>query len=195
MKRPLPGLRAHAVACLSRREYSRTELRTRLLAHARKLAQAADAAATAAEPGGGVDAERSECGASVAAVVRSHQRTSERFDVEALAAQVDEVLDWLASRQLQSDARFVESRVHARAARHGQSRIRHELARHGVELDADTARQLRDTELERARHVWLGRFGQTAQDATERARQIRFLAGRGFSGEVIRRVVGGRDDE
>jgi regulatory protein len=34
-----------------------------------------------------------------------------------------------------------------------------------------------------------------AADAADRARQVRFLAGRGFSGAVIRKVVGGADDE
>lgn len=214
MKRALPGLRAHAVACLSRREYSRAELRTRLLAHARKLAEAAlwvdpsdqTTAADGARPAGaaaGFAAPPGDHGTDLAdglparlrALAGAHQRSSERFDAEAMAAEVDEVLDWLASRQLQSDARFVESRVHARAARHGQARIRQELARHGVELDADTARQLRETELDRARQVWQARFGETASDAADRARQMRFLAARGFSGDVIRRLVGGRDDE
>ena len=34
-----------------------------------------------------------------------------------------------------------------------------------------------------------------AADAAGRLRQMRFLAGRGFAPEVIRKVVGGRDDE
>lgn len=182
MKRALPGLRAHAVACLARREYSRAELRTRLLAHARKLALAAEAG----------DLGQGDVGESES--VNASRRASERFDLEALAARVDEVLEWLAARQLQSDARFVESRVHAREARQGEARIRQELARHGVELDPDTARQLRETELDRARVVWQGRFGEVASDAAGRARQMRFLASRGFSGDVIRRLVGGRDD-
>jgi len=37
--------------------------------------------------------------------------------------------------------------------------------------------------------VWLKKFGGPASDAHERARQMRFLAARGFSGEVIRRVT------
>ena len=44
-------------------------------------------------------------------------------------------------------------------------------------------------ELERARALWLRRFGQTPQSPEERAKQMRFLAGRGFSGDVIRRVI------
>jgi regulatory protein len=53
---------------------------------------------------------------------------------------------------------------------------------------------LRSSELDRARAVWQGRFGAVPADARERARQMRFLAGRGFSAEVIRSVVAGPSD-
>ena len=55
----------------------------------------------------------------------------------------------------------------------------------------------RATEHERAQAVWRQRFGSVATDAPERARQMRFLAARGFSGDVVRRVVrdGSPDDE
>jgi regulatory protein len=53
---------------------------------------------------------------------------------------------------------------------------------------------LRGTELARAREVWRRKFGVPPQEAAERARQMRFLAGRGFSGDVVRRVVSGADD-
>ena len=50
-----------------------------------------------------------------------------------------------------------------------------------------------DDELQRARAVWQGKFGARAEtpDAAERARQMRFLMSRGFSGETIRRVLRG----
>jgi regulatory protein len=43
--------------------------------------------------------------------------------------------------------------------------------------------------------VWARRFGQPAADRAERARQARFLAGRGFSADSIRRVTGGDPTE
>jgi regulatory protein len=58
-----------------------------------------------------------------------------------------------------------------------------------------TLLQASGTELERAREVWRRRFGAPAGDAVERARQMRFLAGRGFDGDVIRRVVRAGDDD
>ncbi|ASM76528.1 hypothetical protein VITFI_CDS0749 [Vitreoscilla filiformis] len=102
---------------------------------------------------------------------------------------IDTLLDELEAQRYLSDARFAESRVHTRAAGQGQARIRQELARHGVELPDDLAQTLRSTELDRARALWQRRFGTPAQDVREQARQMRFLAARGFSGDVIRRVL------
>lgn len=112
------------------------------------------------------------------------------------ATEVDALLDWLTENRYLSQTRFVESRVHARAARFGQRRIAQELSQHGAALDADTAERLRASEFERARALWARRFGtEPASDAALRARQMRFLAGRGFASDVIRRVVKGGDED
>lgn len=175
MKRPPLGLKAQAFALLARREHSRAELRSKLLAHARKRAVALAAATATAD---------------------STEAPGEGFDPDAAATEIDTLLDELEAARHLSDARFAESRVHARAARQGLARIKQELARHGVELEADTARQLRESELDRARTVWQRKYGGTPPvDPSERARQMRFLAARGFAAEVVRRVVGGRDDD
>jgi len=55
--------------------------------------------------------------------------------------------------------------------------------------------QLRGTEVSRAREVWQRKFGQPPRDASERGRQARFLAARGFGGEVIHRVLGGAAED
>jgi regulatory protein len=39
--------------------------------------------------------------------------------------------------------------------------------------------------------VWQKKFGQLAATSAERNKQARFLASRGFSGEVVRQVVAG----
>jgi regulatory protein len=112
-------------------------------------------------------------------------------DREAAAAQVDALLDLLEREKLLSEQRFVESRVHVRAARFGLRRIQTELAGHGVALPPAMAETLRGDELQRAHALWQRRFGTPAADAAGRAKQARFLIGRGFSAEVVRRVVQG----
>jgi regulatory protein len=173
--RPPLSLKARALQWLSQREHSRSELRRKLMTAARRrdalaaLAAADDASSDAAA---GPDP------------------ASDR------ATEVDALLDWLTAQRYLSEARFVESRLHARSARFGQRRITQELAQHGVKLDSASAERLRSTELERARALWARRFGTTpAADAAQRAKQMRFLASRGFDGDVIRRVVRGADDD
>ena len=86
----------------------------------------------------------------------------------------------------------------SRASRFGAARIRHELQGKGLQAEAVAAavQSLKATEVERAREVWRKKFGTQPQDAAERAKQMRFLASRGFGGDTIHRVVsGGGDDE
>ena len=105
---------------------------------------------------------------------------------------VERVLDELAAKGFINEARVAESVLHRRAGRLGGARVLHELRAKGLspELLADAAEQLRGTELARAREVWRKKFGQPPADAAERARQLRFLAARGFSGDIARRAVG-----
>jgi regulatory protein len=197
VKRPPLSLKGQALALLARREHSRAELRTKLLAHARKRAQAAaaDAAKEAAlGPRDPWDLPVARA-ATPEAVANAHAGAPAPFDAEAAREEIERLLDALEAAHHLSDARFAESRIHARARRQGTARIQQELARHGVELDAVAKRQLRDTELERAREVWRRKYGgEPPADPAERARQMRFLAARGFAAEVVRRLVGGRDD-
>ncbi len=191
MKRPLLSLKGQAMALLARREHSRAELRTKLLAHVRKMeAVAAEAARQASSMEDPLAAFlRPDLPAPVA------DDGDMEHDHAAAAALVDEALDWLESKKYLSDTRFVEARVATRAPRFGQARIKHELGRLGVTMDADTAQNLRDTELQRAREVFLKRFQAPAEDPAGRAKQMRFLASRGFGADTVRRVIGGRDDD
>ena len=110
-------------------------------------------------------------------------------DPGAIAAEVDALLDWLEANRFLSDARFAESRVHARAQRFGVQRIRGELARHAVELSPELAASLAASEIDRAAAVRARRFGALPGSAAERAAQSRFLLGRGFSPELVQRLM------
>lgn len=123
------------------------------------------------------------------------ERKLESF--EEAPGEVARVLDELQIKGFIDEQRVVASVVHRRAGRLGASRIRHELL--GKGLDAESVQlavsQLQATELERARQVWRKKFRVTATDAASRAKQMRFLASRGFGAEAIRKVVSGPDDD
>ena len=122
----------------------------------------------------------------------STEEDQERADPEAT---VDELLDWLVAEKYLNETRFVESRVNARSRKQGTLRIKLELARHGLTMEPEQAAALRETEFARAQALWQRKFGAVATDARERAKQGRFLAARGFASDVVRRVVGGLEED
>lgn len=131
---------------------------------------------------------------------REHSRVELRRKLRPHAESVEEVeriLDELESARLLSAQRFAESMVHRRGSRYGAARVQAELAQHQlpVEVAREAVQVLRETEFERAFALWSRRFGEPPMDATERARQSRFLMARGFSGDVIRRVLRGEMPE
>ena len=163
------SLKGRALQLLAQRDQSRLELRGKLLRHA-----AAEARARAAEAEAGAEADGE--GDAGDEGDRRH-------------AEIEALLDWLEANRFLSAERFAESRVHAREARFGNRRIRAELAQHGVALSPEVAQALAESELQRAAAVRERRFQEPPKDAAERAAQARFLAGRGFSPEVIQRVL------
>ena len=110
---------------------------------------------------------------------------------EETPGQLAQVLDDLQAKDFISEARVVESVINRRAGRLGASRIKYELLHKGLgaEAVAEAVNALKGSELERAQDVWRKKFGGPAPDAAARAKQMRFLASRGFGGDVIRRVV------
>lgn len=117
---------------------------------------------------------------------------------EAVPGTLAQALDALQDKDFINEQRVVDSVVHRRAPRLGAGRVRQELERKGLDREAvaSAVAALASTELARARDVWQKKFGGTAAvDAADRARQMRFLASRGFSGEVVRRVLNTPDDD
>jgi regulatory protein len=183
------SLKGRALQWLAQREQSRSELRRKLLPHAIAEAEAEAVEGRAAEEAGNALARAAEVGDASLDPRPQSQPQPQRDPALAPAARVEAVLDWLEANDYLSHARFAESRVHARAPRFGNLRIRQELKQHQVVLSAEAAQALKDTELQRARAVLERKFAEPPTTPAERARQARFLAGRGFSHEVIARAL------
>ena len=108
-------------------------------------------------------------------------------------SELQDVLASLEDQGWQSDTRFVQGVLHRKSARQGTALIVQSLRHHGVqpELVEEARDQLKQTELSRARLVWEKRFSREGMpgDRQSYARQARFLAARGFSGDVINRLL------
>lgn len=98
------------------------------------------------------------------------------------------VLRELESRQQLSNERFAEVRAEWLARKYGAAKIRQDLKAKGVE-DELVERISSENELQRAQAILERKYRAPATTREERARRARFLQGRGFSGDVIRRLV------
>ncbi|MCY7314078.1 MAG: recombination regulator RecX [Rubrivivax sp.] len=168
------SIKGRALRYLSQREHSRHELERKLLRHVRNAARRRQQADDAAE----------------------NEADNETSRASSDEQQIAPALDALAAAGLLSDERAAASVLHSQGARYGVRRLKQTLQQRGHEpelIDA-TLQQARSTELARAHDVWRRRFGAAPADAAERARQVRFLMGRGFESDVIRRVIRGIDD-
>jgi regulatory protein len=93
------------------------------------------------------------------------------------------------------DQRFSRGRLVRRAG--FSQRAAQTLRSKGVTDDAisQLVPDLKANELEQARAIWTRKFRAPPADADEKAKQIRFLQSRGFSFDVIKRVIAQTDAE
>ena len=163
-----PSLKARALRLLSMREYSRKGL-------ASKLAESAARLLKLNPPDDDSEAPASEM---------------------PLEVQIEAVLDDFEARGWLSDQRFAEALVRRRSERFGTRKIQDELAQAGVDSSktADLLKDLKASEYQRAHELWQRKFGVLATEQKEKARQYRFLASKGFSSDVVSKVVAGRPD-
>jgi regulatory protein len=167
-KKQSPSLKARALRLLSMREYSRK----------------------------GLAAKLEESAARMLKFQAVNEDSEEVIPATPLAIEIEAVLDDFEARGWLSDQRFAEALVRRRSERFGTRKIRDELAQAGVDSSktADLLKNLKETEYQRAHELWLRKFGALATEQKERARQYRFLASKGFSSDIVSKVVAGRPD-
>ena len=106
------------------------------------------------------------------------------------ADELQTLLDDLAARHWQSDARYAEAYIHSKAPRHGHLRLYQTLSSRGV--DEDIIRELMPDRVSETAHavaVLLKKFKQAPADAAERYKHMRFLAYRGFDSDTVHRAM------
>ena len=123
---------------------------------------------------------------------REHSRQELSRKLERVAGEgedIELVLDELAAKGWLSDARFAEHSVRAKARRFGPIKVAHELRAKGVgdEAISSAFRAVGSDGAANIESIWRTRFKAAPANERERARQVRFLQGRGFAlTEVLR---------
>ena len=110
----------------------------------------------------------------------------------ASPAALDQLLDALAANRQLSDERYAELRAHQLARKYGAARIRLDLKSKGVSPEI-VQRVGREGELARAASILQRKYRTPASSREERARRMRFLQGRGFSHDIIRKLLSSAD--
>lgn len=110
---------------------------------------------------------------------------------------LDSLLEELLRKKQLSDERYAEERARWLSRKYGTARIRHDLRAKGVaeETVQGIAGACAAEELGRAHAILERRYGGPAATREERARRARFLQARGFSHEVIHRLLSSHDLE
>jgi regulatory protein len=125
---------------------------------------------------------------------REHSREELRRKLAPNAMEGEDLevlLDDLARRGWLSDARFAEASIRSKARRYGPLKLTHTLRAKGVDEEAIAA-GFRAAGLDGASSVasvWATRFKAAPADEREKARQVRFLQGRGFPLDDIFRFL------
>lgn len=127
---------------------------------------------------------------------REHSRAELRRKLSPHAPEgldLDALLDDFTKRGWLSEERFVEQTVRAKSRRFGPLKIAHHLREKGIGEAgiAEALDQAKSGQAEALEAVWRSRFGRAPLDAAEKARQVRFLQGRGFALESIRKLLRG----
>ncbi len=125
---------------------------------------------------------------------REHSRVELQRKLAAHAQEGEDVgaiLDDLAAKGSLSDARFAEQVARAKVRRYGPVKLAHYLKSRGVEAEAVAAGLAAAGQdgVASLEQVWRSRFRDLPANEREKARQVRFLLGRGFRTEEIFRFL------
>ena len=104
---------------------------------------------------------------------------------------IELLLEDLAKRGWLSDERFAEQSIRSKARRFGPLKLANELRAKGVDEEAIAAgfRAAGADGASSLERIWRSRFREGPGDEREKARQVRFLQGRGFPLDDIFRFL------
>jgi len=104
---------------------------------------------------------------------------------------LDVLISELKTKSQLSEARFAEERARQLSRKYGAARIRQDLKSKGVgeELVEHVSSE---GDLERARAILERKYRQPAATREERAKRMRFLQSRGFSSDIIFKLLSSR---
>jgi regulatory protein len=99
----------------------------------------------------------------------------------------------LKQKNQQSEERYAEARARQLARKYGAAKIRQDLKSKGVPEELIARFSSPQDELQKARDILERKYRSPAATREERAKRARFLQSRGFSSEIIFKLLSARD--
>ena len=128
---------------------------------------------------------------------REHTRTELERKL-APHAESSEAVHGLVSRLKEknqlSEERFAEERARVLSRKYGAARIRQDLKAKGVSAELISRFSSSDGEMQKAKEILERKYRAPATTREEKAKRMRFLQSRGFSSEIIFKLLSARDD-
>jgi len=128
---------------------------------------------------------------------REHTRTELERKL-APHAESSEAVHGLVSRLKEknqlSEERFAEERARVLSRKYGAARIRQDLKAKGVSAELISRFSSSDGEMQKAKEILERKYRTPAATREEKAKRMRFLQSRGFSSEIIFKLLSARDD-
>ncbi len=188
-----------ALRLLARRDMSRSEFITKLTKislprNKVKSAKSRSGWRSKAQNRGAIDSSNESLEAAADAAFNTDSKAGA---IEFTTEEIEAVTVWCAAEGFLNETRFAEGKARSLGTRYGAKRVGATLKQKGVAEDviAETVSVLKETDLVRARAMWLRKFSEPATSANDRNKQIRYLQSRGFGFDVIKRVINGATDE
>ncbi len=116
---------------------------------------------------------------------------------ETEEGELERVLNELELKDFLNEKRNALSIASRKESKLGTRRIQAEMKQKGVPMDVaqSVLDDLKTTELERAKALWLKKFGALPDTPKETDQQMRFMLTRGFSMAILKIIYAGFKDE
>jgi regulatory protein len=104
------------------------------------------------------------------------------------------LLTGLKQKNQLSEERFAEERARQLSRKYGAARIRQDLKAKGVSEELISRFSSSENEMQKAKEILERKYRTPAATREEKAKRMRFLQSRGFSSEIIFKLLSARND-
>jgi regulatory protein len=125
----------------------------------------------------------------------TRQELENKLSPHAAASEdLQSLISGLKQKNQLSEERFAEERARRLSRKYGATRIRQDLKSKGVSEELISRFSSSENEMQKAKEILERKYRTPAATREEKAKRMRFLQSRGFSSEIIFKLLSARSD-